>query len=62
MEKQRLVAETLAPGASVSRVAQRYDINANLLFTWRRQVRSDQHWLCTRVVYHQPKGVLCLPC
>jgi len=35
MEKQRLVAETLAPGASVSRVARRHDVNANLLFTWR---------------------------
>lgn len=38
-EKQRLVAETLAPGASVSRVARRHDVNANLLFTWRRQAR-----------------------
>jgi len=26
-------------GVSVSRVARRHDINANLLFTWRRQVR-----------------------
>jgi transposase len=39
LEKQRLVAETLAPGASVSRVARRHDVNANLLFTWRRQAR-----------------------
>lgn len=39
MEKQRLVAETLAPGASVSLVARRHDVNANLLFTWRRQAR-----------------------
>jgi transposase len=38
-EKRRLVAETLAPGASVSRVARRHDVNANLLFTWRRQAR-----------------------
>src|SRR5262249_62103966 len=38
-EKQRLVAETLASGASVSRVARRHDVNANLLFTWRRQAR-----------------------
>jgi transposase len=36
-EKRRMVAESLAPGASVSRVAQRYGVNANLLFTWRRQ-------------------------
>jgi transposase len=31
------VTESLAPGASVSKVAQRYGVNANLLFTWRRQ-------------------------
>ena len=36
-EKQRIVAETLMPGASVSVVARRHDINANLLFTWRRE-------------------------
>ena len=36
-----MVAESFAPGASVSEVAQRYCVNANLLFTWRRQnVRS----------------------
>jgi transposase len=39
-EKRHLVAETLEPGASVSQVARRHDINANLLFTWRRQARS----------------------
>ena len=37
-EKRRIVAETFAPGASVSTVARRNDLNANLLFTWRRQV------------------------
>ena len=36
-EKRRMVAESLAPGASVSKVAQRYGVNANQLFTWRRQ-------------------------
>lgn len=39
-EKQRLVAESYEPGASVSLVARRHDINANLLFTWRRQMRG----------------------
>lgn len=38
-QKQRLVAESCEPGASVSGVAQRHAINANLLFTWRRQMR-----------------------
>src|SRR5258708_36049743 len=32
-----MVAETLEPGASVSVVARRHDVNANLVFTWRRQ-------------------------
>jgi transposase len=37
-EKRQIVAETLAPGASVSIVARRHDLNANMLFTWRRQI------------------------
>jgi transposase len=37
-EKRQIVAETLAPGASVSIVARRHDLNANMLFTWRRQM------------------------
>lgn len=39
-EKQRLVAESCESGSSVSLVARRHDINANLLFTWRRQMRT----------------------
>jgi transposase len=35
--KRQLVAETLEPGASVSVVARRHDVNANQLFAWRRQ-------------------------
>ena len=36
-EKRRMFSESFTPGASVSEVAQRYGVNANLLFTWRRQ-------------------------
>jgi len=36
-EKRRIVSETFEPGASVSGVARRHGLNANLLFTWRRQ-------------------------
>ena len=36
-EKQRIVAEASAPGASVAEVARRHGVNANLLFCWWRQ-------------------------
>jgi transposase len=36
-EKRKIIAESFAPGSSVAQVAQRYDLNANMLFTWRRQ-------------------------
>ena len=40
-EKRRMVSESFTPGASVSEVAQRYGVSANLLSTWRRRnVRS----------------------
>jgi transposase-like protein len=39
-EKQRIVAETFEPGASVSIVARRHDLNANMLFTWRREAKQ----------------------
>jgi transposase len=38
--KRRIVAETYEPGASVSIVARRHDLNANMLFTWRRRART----------------------
>lgn len=41
-EKRRIVAEAEALGASVSMVARRHDLNANLLFTWRRQFRRGE--------------------
>ena len=36
--KRRIVAETLEPGASVSIVARRHDVNANQVFKWRREM------------------------
>ena len=38
--KRQMVEETLEPGASVARVALAHGVNANLLFTWRRQYRQ----------------------
>ncbi len=37
--KRRVVADASAPGASVSRVALANDVNANLVFTWRKNPR-----------------------
>lgn len=36
-DKRRIVAETFAPGTSMSVVARRHDLNANQLFSWRRK-------------------------
>lgn len=36
-EKQRIVDESLVDGASIAQIARRHDLNANQLFTWRRQ-------------------------
>ncbi len=35
--KRQVVAEASAPGVSVAAVARRYDLNANLVFNWRRR-------------------------
>ena len=35
-EKRRIVQLTLAPGASVARVARAHGVNANQVFVWRR--------------------------
>jgi transposase len=45
-ERQRIVAEALAPGASVAAVARRHGLNANLIFKWIR--RSREGWLDRR--------------
>jgi transposase len=36
-EKRRIVDESLEDGASLAEIARRHDLNANQLFTWRRQ-------------------------
>ena len=38
--KREIVAATFEPGASTSVVAQRYDVNTNQLFLWRRLYRK----------------------
>ena len=54
-EKRRIVAESYRPGVSVSLVARRNDVNANLVFTWRRQYR-ERGGLVPVVV--EPDGML----
>jgi transposase len=39
-EKCRIVEQTLKPGASVAGVALAHGVNANQVFTWRRQYRQ----------------------
>ena len=41
-EKIRVVAQTRVPGVSVSQVARRYDVNANLIFKWLRDPRFNR--------------------
>jgi transposase len=38
--KRRLAIEACAPGISVSKLAQQNGINANMLFKWRRELRT----------------------
>ena len=38
-EKRSICFQTAAPGVSVAQVAQRYAVNANLIFKWRRDPR-----------------------
>jgi transposase len=39
--KRQMVAETQVPGASVSIVPRRHDVNSNQLFQWRRQLLPE---------------------
>jgi transposase len=38
--KREIVEAALAPGASVSVIARRYDVNANQVFGWRKRYRE----------------------
>jgi len=56
-EKLRIVRETLVAGASVAEVARRHGVNANLLFSWRRQ--HEQGVLAERT--RPPRAAKMLP-
>lgn len=40
--KRKIVEETFEPGASVAIVARRYELNANVVFAWRRLYRAEE--------------------
>ena len=63
--KQQIVEESFAPGASVARVARSHGVNANQVFTWRRQYRqgllkaansATPTLLAVRVTKSEPEG------
>ena len=41
-QKRQIVAETHEPGVSVPMVAQRYNLDANQIFRWRRLFRESE--------------------
>ena len=60
-EKRRIVAETFVPGASVSIVARRHDLNTNMLFTWRRQMGSGTVFPAGDAVTFVPAAIAAEP-
>ena len=59
-ERRAIVEETLVPGASVSRVARRHDVNANQVFRWRKlyhagRLGTTSNFLPVRVA-EEPRG------
>ena len=64
-EKRSICFQTTAPGVSVAQVAQRYAVNANLIFTWLRDgryapdpalLRVSDLLFMTDPVHAAPKG------
>jgi transposase len=43
--KRRVVVEATVPGVSAAAVARRYDLNANLLFNWKRRYGVSDRFL-----------------
>ena len=62
-ERRAIVEETLVPGASVSRVSRRYDVNANQVFRWRKlyhqgRLGTATNFLSVRVADEQRGEVI----
>jgi len=37
-EKQAIVSQSTVPGISISQISRRYDVNANMIYKWRREL------------------------
>ncbi|MGO9816567.1 MAG: IS66-like element accessory protein TnpA [Acidocella sp.] len=40
-EKAEILAASMAPGATITEIARRYEVSRGLLWTWRRQAMND---------------------
>ena len=61
-EKCRIVAQARVPGVSVSQVARRYDVNANLVFNWLRDPRFKAAEVEDPAAAFLPVEVIAPPC
>jgi transposase len=62
-EKRRIVELTLAPGASIARVARENGVNANQVFQWRYEHRRGTGWAAKQPpVKLLPVAVTAEPC
>ncbi|UXB09943.1 transposase (plasmid) [Aeromonas dhakensis] len=60
--KQRLVDAANQPGVSVSKLAREHEVNANLLFKWRRDAKGEAPALYPIELVLPPSSTeLCLP-
>jgi len=57
-EKRAICGQTRVAGVSVSQVARRYDVNANLVFTWLRDARFASVGTVTDEPAVEPSGFL----
>ena len=51
--KRRVVAEAMQPGVSAAAVARRYDLNANLLFNWKRRYGMSSEFLPVEISHDE---------
>ena len=51
--KRRVVAEAMQPGVSAAAVARRYDLNANLLFNWKRRYGMSDEFLPVEISHDE---------